>query len=121
MQSIQSLFPVPTNSLKEMLQLILGENSFSFNESNYLQTHRTAMGTKMAVAFANIFISEVETEILKASDTKPLQWKRYCISMMCFLHGVVREIKSSFLLKRLTNTTQQLNSRQKYQKRKQIS
>ena len=35
------------------------------------------MGTKMAVAFANIFMSEVETEILKASDIKPLQWKRY--------------------------------------------
>ena len=69
--------PIPTNSLKEMLQLTLGENSFSFNGRNYLQTHGTAMGTKMAVAFANIFMSEVETEILKASDTKPLQWKRY--------------------------------------------
>ncbi|XP_068684342.1 uncharacterized protein [Montipora foliosa] len=69
--------PIPTNSLREMLQLILGENSFSFNGRNYLQTHGTAMGTKMAVAFANIFMSEVETEILKASDIKPLQWKRY--------------------------------------------
>ena len=74
------------------------------------------MGAKMAVAFANIFMSEVETEILKASDTKPLQWKRYIDDV--FLYGVVREIKSSFLLKRPTNTTQQLNSRQKYQKRK---
>ena len=61
----------------EMLQLILGENSFSFNGRNYLQTHGTAMDTKMAVAFANIFMSEVETEILKASDIKPIQWKRY--------------------------------------------
>ena len=69
--------PILTNSLKEMLQLILGENSFSFNGRNYLQTHGTAMGTKMAVAFANIFMSEVQTEILKASDIKPLQWKRY--------------------------------------------
>ena len=69
--------PIPTNSLKEMLQLILGENSFSFNRRNYLQTHGTTMGTKMAVAFANIFMSEVETEILKASNIKPLQWKRY--------------------------------------------
>ena len=59
------------------------------------------MGTKMAVAFANIFISEVETGILKASDIKPLQWKRYIDD------GVVREIKSSFSLKRATNTTQQ--------------
>ena len=35
------------------------------------------MGMEMAVAFANIFMSEVETEILKASYIKPLQWKRY--------------------------------------------
>ena len=35
------------------------------------------MGTKMAVAFANIFMSAVETEILNLSNTKPLEWKRY--------------------------------------------
>lgn len=69
--------PIPTNSLKEMFQLILGENSFRFNGRNYLQTHGTAMCTKMAVAFANIFMSEVAAEILKASDIKPLQWKIY--------------------------------------------
>lgn len=33
------------------------------------------MGTKMAVAFANIFMSKVETDILSAF--KPLVWKRY--------------------------------------------
>ena len=31
----------------------------------------------MAVAFANIFMSAVETEILNLSKTKPLEWKRY--------------------------------------------
>ena len=35
----------------------------------------------MAVAFANIFMSEVETEILKGSDIKPLQWKRFIDSV----------------------------------------
>jgi len=35
------------------------------------------MGTKMAVAFANIFMSSVETEIISQSNTKPLEWKRY--------------------------------------------
>ena len=45
--------------------------------NDYLQTHGTAMGTKMAVAFANIFMSAVETDIIKTSKTKPLVWKRY--------------------------------------------
>jgi len=35
------------------------------------------MGTKMAVAFANIFMAKVETEILNQSALKPLVWKRF--------------------------------------------
>ena len=49
--------PITTNFLREMLSLILKENSF--------QTHGTAMGTKMAVAFANIFMASIEKEILR--------------------------------------------------------
>ena len=39
------------------------------------------MGTKMAVAFANIFMSLVETAILSQSSTKPLEWKWYIENM----------------------------------------
>ena len=69
--------PIPTPLLKEALRLVLEENSFQFNGKNYLQTHGTAMGTKMAVAFANIFMGRVETEIISQSAIKPLVWKRY--------------------------------------------
>ena len=31
----------------------------------------------MAVSFANIFMAEIETEIISRSATKPLTWKRY--------------------------------------------
>ena len=65
--------PIPTSLLREMLGLILKENSFQFNGRNYLQTHGTAMGTKMAVSFANIFMCAVETDILSQSNTKPLE------------------------------------------------
>ena len=33
------------------------------------------MGTKMAVAFANMFMAKIETEIL--SNRKPTIWKHY--------------------------------------------
>ena len=69
--------PIPSRYLREMLSLILQENSFQFNGKDYLQTHGTAMGTKMAVAFANIFMAKIETEILRQSNTKPIFWKRY--------------------------------------------
>ena len=60
MQLIQS-FPREQPSytdrpFKRMLGLIRKENYFQFN----LQSHVAAMGTKMAVAFANIFMCAVE-------------------------------------------------------------
>ena len=69
--------PIPTRLLEQALRLILQEKSFQFTGKNYLQTHGTAMGTKMAVAFANIFMSKVETDILNQSAFKSLVWKRY--------------------------------------------
>ena len=60
-------FPIPTYNLREMLRLILIENSFHFNGKH----HRTAMGTKTAVSFANIFmayISYIETQILSKQN-----------------------------------------------------
>ena len=68
---------IPTHCLGDMLRLIQKENSFHFSGKNYLQRHGTAMGTKMAVFFANIFMAEIETEIISRSATKPLTWKRY--------------------------------------------
>ena len=46
--------PGPKHYMRQMLKLILKENSFPFNGKLYLQTHRTAMGTKTAVSSANI-------------------------------------------------------------------
>ena len=82
--------PIPTQSLRECRRLILQENSFEFNDKNYLQIHGTAMGTKMAVAFANIFMSSVETEIISQSNTKPLEWKRYIDDTEKSLNGVTK-------------------------------
>ena len=60
-----------------MLGVILTENSFEFNEKNYLQTHGVAMGTKPAVSFANIFMAEIEKNVMQQNNTKPREWKRY--------------------------------------------
>ena len=62
--------PIPTKYLREMLYLILTENSFQFCGS---------VGTKMAVAFANIFMARIEKQILRQSCIKPLFWKRYIV------------------------------------------
>lgn len=35
------------------------------------------MGTKMAVAFANVFMAKIELEILRQSNTTVIFWKRF--------------------------------------------
>ena len=59
------------------MRLILEETSFQFNGKHYLQTHRIAMGTKMAVAFAVIFIAHIEKQLLASSPHEPFLWKRF--------------------------------------------
>ena len=81
--------PIPTEKLRTLMSLILEENSFSFHGDNYLQTSGIAMGTKMAVAFANIFMADFEERLLQNSDFQPEFWKRF-----------VDDIISAWLLKR---------------------
>ena len=45
----QNKSPIPTPLLEQALRLILQENLFEWNGKNYLQTHGTAIGTKIAV------------------------------------------------------------------------
>jgi len=84
--------PIPTHFLTDMLRLILQENSFQFNGKDYLQIHGTAMGTKMAVSFANLFMAAVETEILNNSTNKPLAWKRYIDDVFSLWNTSIEDI-----------------------------
>ena len=90
--------PIPTRYLREMPGLILQENSFQFNRKDFLQSHGTAMGTKMAVAFANIFMAKIEREILRQSNTTPIFWKRF-IDDIISMWDASRDKIEEFLLK----------------------
>ena len=64
--------PIHTNYIKEMLRVILKDNSFHINGENYLQIHATATGNEMAVAFQiSLWM------ILSKSVVQPMIWKRY--------------------------------------------
>jgi len=72
--------------------LILKENSFQFIGKNYLQTHGTAMGTKMAVAFSNTFMAEIETKLINQSNTKPRKRKHYIDNIFSMWDSNIQEI-----------------------------
>ena len=45
--------------------------------------HGTAIGTKVAIAFANIFMAKIEQTILRQNTKKPLGWKRPNDDIFC--------------------------------------
>ena len=58
-------------------EFILKHNYFNFGNQNFLQLKGTAMGTKMAPQYANIFMSNLEENFLQNTHNKPLIYLRY--------------------------------------------
>jgi len=69
--------PSQHNILKERLNWYFKKTHSSSLGKNYPQTHGTAMGTKVAIAFANIFMAKVESQIVNRSAQEQLARKRY--------------------------------------------
>ena len=68
----------PTNhSICELLKLILTCNNFQFNNKHFLQVGGTAMGTKLAPSFANIFMGWFKNTPVYTYHLQPIMWKRY--------------------------------------------
>ena len=59
------------------LQHILQKNYFEFNNTLYLQTSGTAMGTRCAPNYAIIFMAEIEEEFLRSQKKIPRIWLRF--------------------------------------------
>ena len=63
-----------TETLVNLLTLILKCNNFEFKRTHYLQVQGTAIGTKMAPAYANFFIGRLEGQLLRSVSLKPFSW-----------------------------------------------
>eukprot|EP00105_Crassostrea_gigas_P005310 XP_011418863.1 PREDICTED: uncharacterized protein LOC105322042 [Crassostrea gigas] len=66
-----------TESLLKLLEHVLKLNNFMFNGEHYIQISGTAMGTKMAPSYANIFMGRLERSLLLRAPFKPLSWLRF--------------------------------------------
>ena len=88
----------PTSYLVKLLSLILKCNNFEFNGKHYLQVQGTAMGTKMAPSYANIFMGRLENLLLQSVSLKPHTWLRFIDDIdMQWCHG--RDSLQDFLHK----------------------
>lgn len=64
----------PTPYLVRMMEQILKLNNFVFD---YLQVQGTAMGTRRAPSYANLFMADLEEKLLAWTTRSPHVWWRY--------------------------------------------
>ena len=67
----------PAEVLRHLLELVLKLNTFEFNNKYYLQKFGTAMGSKLAPAYANTFMGQLEKDILESSPLQPTYYRRF--------------------------------------------
>ena len=79
----------PSNSsIATLLEYVLYMNNFDFNDLHYLQIGGTAMGTKVAPSFANIFMADFEDKWVYNYPLQPTIWLRYIDDIfMIWDHG----------------------------------
>lgn len=88
-----------------LLAIILKNNTFKFNNNIYLQIQGTAMGTKVAPTYANIFMDDLERNILEHSEIRPVIWR-------CFIDDIfaIYRCTEDELIEHLTYLNQQHHS-----------
>ena len=72
-----------------LLNEVLTKNNFSFNGEHYLQVGGTAMGTRLAPSYANIFMGDLESQLLTQAPYEPFLWLRYIDDIfVIWTHGM---------------------------------
>ena len=61
----KTVFNLQYNSLLELLKIVKHKNNFQFNRKHYLQIGGTAMGTRVAPSYANLFMAYLEQKLLE--------------------------------------------------------
>ena len=63
-------------TILKFIELVLTSNNLKFQGSHYVQMTGTAMGTKMAPTYANLYMGGLETDLQDKALYKPLLWRR---------------------------------------------
>ena len=81
---------ITSSPLRRLILLVLKSNIFRFDNTYYQQIKGTAMGTPMAVNYANLFLEKFETEMLneyeRKTNLRPYIWMRYIDDIFFIWH-----------------------------------
>ncbi|XP_054846214.1 uncharacterized protein LOC129336859 [Eublepharis macularius] len=79
LQALQNIILDKTTAhlATELCHFVLTHNYFEFGDNLYLQINGTAMGTRMAPQYANIFMADLEQRFLSSHPLEPLLYLRF--------------------------------------------
>ena len=83
---------ITTSLIADLAELVLKNNNFEFNGSHYLQSLGTAIGTKMAPSYANLFMDRLERQLISDARVKPYLWLRYIDDIFMVWTGSEEEL-----------------------------
>ncbi|XP_068734420.1 uncharacterized protein [Montipora capricornis] len=63
--------------IRSFAELDLKNNNFEFNGKHYFQKWGTAIETRMAPSYSNIFMDRLERRLIENAEVKPSIWWRY--------------------------------------------
>ena len=88
----------PVEDLVSLARLVLENNYFGFDEKTFRRKLGTAIGTKFALGFANIFMGFLEKNFLETCELKPWVWWHFLDDIfLIWLHS--EEKLNNFLLR----------------------
>ena len=95
----------PEHPTPEVLMKAVLKNVFEFNKKYYLQIQGMAMGTKMAPAYANLFMGKLEETLINLGKPHILIWKHFINNIFLIPTGSETEFETYMTnINRIHNT-----------------
>ena len=76
---------IPKKEMRELLYLCTKNAHFTLNNKTYFQVDGVAMGSPLGPVLVNIFMIELERNIIPTLFNDILLWKRYVNDIICFI------------------------------------
>ena len=92
------------DDILRLLQFVLSNSFFVYNDITYKQIHGCAMGSPVSVIVANICMEVIEEQAIQSATTPPKTWKRFVDDSFAIINKNAIAIASMTHLIQLTHT-----------------
>lgn len=86
-----------TTLVLDLMYWVLHHNIFKFGDTTWVQLRGTAMGSPLAVVFANLYLACLEEELIDSLSVAPLIYKRFIDDIFTVVKGSTEDCEAIML------------------------